>query len=201
MGKLTVLIGLPRSGKSTYAQNWLKYGKNRVVVSEDKIRLALTGQDYCGPAEEFVHSIYYTMIKTLLMDYDVLADDTHTTVGSLRKLAVLDDFHYEIMDTPVDVCIQRAKDTGRPYLEGVIRRLGSQLADITPEVIEECKRWAKDNEERFKAVCKVEVKEIKEVEIPPLKFIFKDYPRPFRMPDPLGDVEYPDEGHTIHYRD
>src|SRR5688572_33094149 len=103
---LLFMIGLARSGKSTWADKWLNgdYGtphfeselhfvrhispkpkfkspsNPRVVVSGDDIRKALYGQRYNSHMEEYIFAIEHTMIKALLdRGHDVLVDDTHTT--------------------------------------------------------------------------------------------------------------------------
>jgi hypothetical protein len=105
------MIGLPRSGKSTWANEWLNINKNpaylyrdmnigwetirigkpRVVVSGDDIRMALYGQRYNSHVEEYVFAIEHTMIKALLnRGHDVLVDDTHTTWKSIQALLNID---------------------------------------------------------------------------------------------------------------
>jgi GTPase SAR1 family protein len=92
-GKISILVGLPRSGKSTFARSWLgEYDKyNRVVTNGDNVRLALTNQRYNEYIERHVHAIYLTMVKALVLgDNHVLCDDTHTTWHSIIELLYID---------------------------------------------------------------------------------------------------------------
>lgn len=71
---LIVTVGLPRSGKSTWA---LKQG--HPIVSADAIRLALTGFPFLKEAEDMVHSIEMYMVKSLFLagHKTVIVDATH----------------------------------------------------------------------------------------------------------------------------
>lgn len=146
-GNLTFLCGIPRSGKSTISNDWVNYkieikdnqilsrnnkdGNPRVVVNSDQIRLALHGQIFAQEAESMVHSIKMLNIRTYInAGYDVLADGTHTTLGSIKELLYIDSSaQYLLINTPIDVCLQRAKDCGQEYLitKGVIERMNNNL--------------------------------------------------------------------------
>ncbi len=126
MGKLTFLVKMARAGGSTWATQWRKDNPGGVVVSGDQIRLALHGKRYVHRMESMVNQIYTTMIRTLLLSgYSVLADDTHTSVFSLEQMFGIDiDANYHIIDTPLEICKQRAIDSGQIDLVdcGVIDR-------------------------------------------------------------------------------
>ena len=160
MGNLYFLIGLPRSGKSTFAKNWQRthidilcdntteenkapfMDFNRVVVNADSIRLALSGNRWNYLTEPFVHAIKTTMTRTLIsQDYKVLIDGTHTTTKSIGELFDIDNYaHYHIVNCDKDICIQRAKDSGQSDLEPVIERMAKQLELLTPQKIEEIRQ-------------------------------------------------------------
>ncbi len=78
---LTIMCGLPGSGKSTYlSENNFSGG---VILCPDDFRLALTGQQYYGPAEDMVWSHVKIAARVLLWrEYDVIIDGTHLTRAS-----------------------------------------------------------------------------------------------------------------------
>jgi predicted kinase len=137
MAKLTALIGLARSGKSTFAKKWQTTpdpdGLSRVVVNGDNVRLALHGMRYVHSAEPIVHGIYNTMVKALLLnpDLSLLMDDTHTTVGSIRAVLNMDvEARFIYIDTPLGECQSRAISTGQRDLLPVISRMWDNLQDL-----------------------------------------------------------------------
>lgn len=135
MGHLTVLMGCARSGKSTYAHNWISngwIGKPRVVINSDAIRLALHGQRYCRLAEPFVHATTKVVIQALFNEgYHVMVDETNSTIGSIRRWLEIDsNAEFVYIDTPVEVCQKRAVATGQPDLVDVIPRMYNNLLDL-----------------------------------------------------------------------
>lgn len=84
---MLVLIGLPGSGKSTYA-NELVANTDYVKVSRDDIRLSLKGS-YIVPSEleDLVSSIQDTTIKTLISkNKDFVVDNTHCKISYIKDL-------------------------------------------------------------------------------------------------------------------
>lgn len=101
----------------------------RVVVSDDAIRLAITGDRFNSFAESQVYAIKYAMIRTLLLQgYDVLVDDTHTSETSIRRLLEIDiDAQFCFVNTGIRTCIDRAKQTNQEDLKSVIWRQAINL--------------------------------------------------------------------------
>lgn len=160
---LFFFVGLPRSGKSTLAKQWLNHlydiskglcidrkdntsrvidGNPRVVVCADSIRIALSGDRFNYLTEGFVHSIKHTMIRGFLRDgYDVLVDGTHTTKNSIMSLLSLDiDAMPCFMNTPINICKTRAVECGQQDLLPVINRMYEQKKLISLESIESFRR-------------------------------------------------------------
>lgn len=121
MKTINLMVGLPRSGKSTQSRK-LGYP----IVNRDSIRVALHGQDFLKEAEEMVTAIEIYMVKSLfLAGHDkITIDATHLnkyTRNVWKKYA--DKILIHFMDTPVDVCKERAIADGREYLIPVIDRM------------------------------------------------------------------------------
>lgn len=157
-GTLFFTIGLPRSGKSTFAKDWMvgryrilennKYVKlmdyqigivdvmnphlGRAVVNADTIRLNLYGQRFCDVGEPFVHAVKDCMIRSLLnYGHDVLVDGTHTSEYSRKALYKIDpNAQYVLIDTPAATCKERAIECGQEDLLPVIDRMSKQLYDF-----------------------------------------------------------------------
>ena len=160
-GRITFLVGICRSGKSTIAKKWANYEvdihngevvnrehqktKNenpRVIVCADTIRLTF-GHRFHAPFEGFIAAIKDTMTRSLLLSgHDVLIDGTHTTKSSIIKLFEIDpDADYAVITTSPEVCRERAVATDQLDLLPVIDRMSEQLSKLPP--IEEIRKELK----------------------------------------------------------
>lgn len=135
---LYMTIGLQRSSKSTYATRWAQHlempgdGYPRAIVCADSIRLALHGIRYKSEAEPMVFTLDTYMIRSLVIrGHDVLADETGTTERSIRRILEIDpDATPIVIDTPKDVCIERAYKTNQEDLVPVIERCNEQFVRL-----------------------------------------------------------------------
>ena len=131
MEKLLIgMVGLPRSGKSTWAKAYAKES-GAPIVCPDTIRLALHGQPYVQEAEGFVWAIAKTMVQALfLAGHDtVLLDSTSVTMA--RRFAWNSAnwvTRWKVIDTPKDVCLGRAS----PDLVPVIERMAADFQPLSP---------------------------------------------------------------------
>ncbi len=131
-GNLTFLVGIPRSGKSTFVKKYQELFPLAVVVSSDKIRLALHGERYNPLAETMVFAIKHVMIRALLdSGYDVIVDGTHSSRVSIRRLLEIDPNAKPIqVTTSEEVCIERAIKCGQEDLIPAIKRISRNLKII-----------------------------------------------------------------------
>lgn len=112
-GSLTITIGLPASGKSTWAEATRAEFPDRIrVVNRDDIRAA-TGARFEDGDEGWVSLVRdYTIDQLLLRGYDVICSDTNISQKVRRHLAGLAkhrkaDFNEVVFPTPLHVCLQR----------------------------------------------------------------------------------------------
>lgn len=127
-GKKTLIltVGLPRSGKSTWARE-----QGLPIVNPDSIRLALHGEPFLERAEPMVWVVANIMVTALFeAGHDkVIVDATNTTVkrrdfwkNSLWTI------EYKIFHTSVEECVQRATFTEKLYLIPVIERMAAEFS-------------------------------------------------------------------------
>jgi predicted kinase len=158
MGKLYYCVGLPRSGKSTYCQQWVRQveadterirtvggddfdvivritSPPRAIVSGDAVRQALHGHAYLPEAEGHVFATMDTMARALLLSgFDVMIDETSTTEATISRYLKIDPDAVPVwFDASAEVCIERALATNRPYLVEPIKRMAAQLATLKAE--------------------------------------------------------------------
>ncbi len=113
-GLLIILRGLPCSGKSTYAREYVENHGRAVHVSRDVIRASLF-DDYVPRQENepLITSCEHSMIRAALRrGYTVLSDAQNLDSRSLKKLKEIGTEYGDVIihdiDTPVDECLRRA---------------------------------------------------------------------------------------------
>lgn len=112
-GSLTITVGLPASGKSTWAEALRVKHPDRVrIVNRDDIRAA-SGAQFAQGDEGCVALIRdYQIDQWLVRGYDVICTDTNISQKVRRHLAGLAkhrkaDYNETVFDTPLDECLCR----------------------------------------------------------------------------------------------
>lgn len=138
--RLVICRGLPASGKTTWAEQWLGWGPRRARVNRDDIRENIMGvnlnqQGVLDYATECVVTTVQRAAVTGLIKagYDVVVDDTNLKLAHARAWA---DLAHELgaefecvdfIDVPLATCVTRAEwrtmDGGRRVNADVIRKL------------------------------------------------------------------------------
>ena len=140
MSKLIITRGLPASGKSTWAKQWvLEDPEHRVRINQDDIRLML-GKYWVPSREKLVQEIQFNaIIEALNREFDVVIDNTNLNNKVLdqfnRLIKTFEDYEIEykdFFDTPLSVCIERDKNRDLPVTEKVIRSFYNNYKDKYP---------------------------------------------------------------------
>ena len=140
MSKLIITRGLPASGKSTWAKQWvLGDPEHRVRINQDDIRLML-GKYWVPSREKLVQEIQFNaIIEALNREFDVVIDNTNLNKKVLdqfnRLIKTFEDYEIEykdFFDTPLSVCIERDKNRDLQVTEKVIRSFYNNYKDIYP---------------------------------------------------------------------
>lgn len=110
---LNILIGIPASGKSTFAKNVLS--KDSTIISRDVIRYSMLkdGEEYFSHEKEVLREFINQIQALIDKGESVTADATHLNRYSRNRLihclTNLED--YEIcgyfFTTPLEVCLER----------------------------------------------------------------------------------------------
>ena len=140
MSKLIICRGLPASGKSTWAKQWvLEDPEHRVRINQDDIRLML-GKYWVPSREKLVQEIQFNaIIEALNREFDVVIDNTNLNKKVLdqfnRLIKTFEDYEIEykdFFDTPLSVCIERDKNRDLQVTEKVIRSFYNNYKDKYP---------------------------------------------------------------------
>ena len=140
MSKLIITRGLPASGKSTWAKQWvLEDPEHRVRINQDDIRLML-GKYWVPSREKLVQEIQFdAVVEALNREFDVVIDNTNLNKKVLdqfnRLIKTFEDYEIEykdFFDTPLSVCIERDKNRDLQVTEKVIRSFYNNYKDKYP---------------------------------------------------------------------
>jgi predicted kinase len=147
--ELVITIGLPASGKTTWADEFIQNNKNYVNVNRDDIRLMLSGRagynKFSKQREDMVTTIQKsTAALALTGGRSVIVSDTNLNVG---RNANWMNFAHEhgatfreklFTDTPLGVCLERDKareyPVGQKVIEGMYNSYRSEWWDA-PEYV------------------------------------------------------------------
>jgi predicted kinase len=129
------MVGLPRSGKSTWAKEQSKK-HGWPMVNPDSIRLAIHGQAFRREAESLVWAHAKIMVMSLFIaGHDtVIIDATGITKGSRHQwISEAWDTMYKVIDTPMHECIDRAIKGNRSDLAVVIADMADRYEPLEDE--------------------------------------------------------------------
>lgn len=114
MNRLIMLVGIPGCGKSTYARKLVELHPEWVHISIDAVRYEyVADQAHYYDHEDEVYKEFCNRITMHLMkDKTVIADATHLTTGSRKKLlnnlgTKPDEVIVIWVNTPFEICMER----------------------------------------------------------------------------------------------
>lgn len=131
MNRLVVMVGLPRSGKTTRARQM-----GYPIVNPDSIRLAMHGQRFAALAEPLVWAIAKIMVRGLfLAGHDMVTVDATNTTRKRRDEWKSRDWVriFDVITTPAETCRERARAEGDTEILPVIDRMESEAQSIGPD--------------------------------------------------------------------
>ena len=120
---VTILVGLPRSGKST----WIKNNKREedVIVSADQIRYLVYGQRFWSKGEPLTWAIREIILRMLMeQEKDIIIDECNVSPNRRKPIIDLAKLYkYEVncivICTATETCLQRARDLNDEYTESL----------------------------------------------------------------------------------
>ena len=130
MNKIIICRGIPASGKSTWAKQWvLEDPEHRIRINQDDIRNML-GKYLVPSRENLVSYINNAIItKAVSLNYDIVIDNVNLNPKNIlyiEDIILLCNMKYiieykDFFDVPLSICIERDKKRTNPIGEEVIR--------------------------------------------------------------------------------
>lgn len=134
--RFIMLVGVPGSGKSTFAESMLDY--NTKHITSDGIRKELYGDENCQDDHNRVFNLMYERtLDALKNGYNVVYDATNITRKNrksiLDRLPAYVTKECVIVWAPIDVCIERdsirERTVGKAVIEKMLRRFEAPFYD------------------------------------------------------------------------
>lgn len=138
---LIVTVGLPYSGKTTWA-----LATGLPIVNPDALRVALYGQRFIGTTEPMIWTMAAYMVHSLFYVGHpiVILDATNIKHTKRRELWIEDArltkyiVKFKVFPTTTDVCVSRAKAAGDEEILPIIMRMSAEMdLNIPPELMSE----------------------------------------------------------------
>jgi predicted kinase len=147
---LLLLIGLPGSGKSTWAAQWVAHYPDSRVISTDEIRSRLYGDPAIqGNWRQIWREVERQMQQVVAEIFQgrlqvAIYDATHTVrrqrreaIGLARQVGFT-DITGVWLDTPLALCLERNQQRDRQVPEAVILHMHRCLQDAPPAIDDGC---------------------------------------------------------------
>ena len=134
MPKVIVLKGLPASGKTTWAKEYMQTHPNTKRVNKDELRAMIDDSVYNGDKEKFILQIRDTIILASLMkSFDIIVDDTNLSQKHINRIKANVPNKTEIivneefLRIPLSECIIRDGQRDNPVGAKIIQRMYDQF--------------------------------------------------------------------------
>lgn len=142
--KLIATVGLPRSGKSFWAKQFIKLNKGWLRISNDEFRLMFFNRQFDKGDTKFIDEAREKLVEHFMNrnETNLIIDNTNLSPKRIEEYKTLADkynYDFEIMDfthIPLKLCIERDKYREASVGEKVIRQMYNQFLKKDPPKIE-----------------------------------------------------------------
>ncbi|MBY0551226.1 MAG: AAA family ATPase [Candidatus Obscuribacterales bacterium] len=132
MNKLVLLAGVPGSGKTTLSQRLID--KGFVSINADQIREELWGDAAEQSNKEAVFKVFFERLEEgLRRGWDIVIDNTNINgrhrepIIERAKAAGYTDIQIWVVDTPLEVCLERNRLRARNVPEDIVENMHRSL--------------------------------------------------------------------------
>lgn len=127
MSVIITLVGIPASGKSTFAEEYRK--KGYVIASTDETRKTLYGDETIQGNIKDVLRVVYGIVEDAVKNHkNVVVDSTALTPGERMRILKFPARHIAVcFDTPIEECLCRNRKRERHVPERIIFRMYERM--------------------------------------------------------------------------
>jgi predicted kinase len=133
MKKLIMMMGLPRSGKSTEAKRL-----GHPIVCPNDIRLAMTGKRWYAPIESMIWATARLMVRSLFYSHDVVILDATNMTRKRREEWRSAEWkrEFNVVPASIDTCVTRAVADDMEDLIPVIYRMANECENLEDDELD-----------------------------------------------------------------
>ena len=127
--EVRILIGIPASGKSTWAISFLEKNPNYVRINRDSFRLMLRNEQMCeNKIENMITTLFLNAVKTALAsNLSVIIDNTNLKrkyiEAFVEELKYSATINFQVFDISIEKAIERDKNRQYSVGETVIKKM------------------------------------------------------------------------------
>lgn len=122
---IIMLIGIPGSGKTTWARDYQKTYGNTYILSSDEMRKEVTGTYICDPRQSsMIHDRVFERAKELIKKHDLIIDCTNTSIDEWIRYKKLEPYIFiaKIFEIPPEEAERRQTCRERKVPFDVLQR-------------------------------------------------------------------------------
>jgi Predicted kinase len=141
VNKIIMTLGLPGSGKSTWAKQYQAEHPETVRVNKDELRAMLHNGKHSNGRENFVLQVRdFVVDQALANGHDVIVDDTNFHPKHRQRMEEIAAKHgatvevKDFTDVPLEICIERDLHRANSVGERVIRQMYRQYVEVNAKI-------------------------------------------------------------------
>ena len=133
---LTILIGCPASGKSTYAEWKVRTESKTMRISRDEIRFSQFQETMDPASETMISKMILTQVKTLLSNgWNVILDNCNVKLDYIKQpvsdFSEMANIDFKLFDLPLEELLVRNEKRERKVPKKVIENMSVSYTHLT----------------------------------------------------------------------
>lgn len=134
--KILILVGMPASGKSTWAREFVSTNENWIRINRDDFRMMLKNSAICDPkVESIISDLEFSSIENALYrKMNVIVDNTNLRSkyiqSFVKKFKYRADIDFKLFDISIEEAIERNSRRDNPVNNGDMIKMNERYKNI-----------------------------------------------------------------------